>query len=242
MQIIKNILYLSILLLTSCSPKLQIHSIKQNSIEVKSEPDSNILSIISPYQIGIDSVMNEILCINNTVMKKGRPESLLGNFVADLCLNQISNQADICVLNMGGLRTVLPIGEITKGKIYELMPFENELVILELEIKSFIELLDHITMKNEPFSGIEIIKSHKGYHINNINDDVETYFKINKKQYIKVLTTDYLANIGEKMSFFQNKEQIKVGIKLRDAIINYCMKQDTIAVKIDNRIKIIENE
>ena len=43
------------------------------------------------------------------------------------------------------------------------------------------------------------------------------------------------------MSFFKNKEQIKVGIKLRDAIIDYCSKTDTIAVSLDRRIQIIEN-
>ena len=59
------------------------------------------------------------------------PESLLGNFVTDLCLRQYSNIADICVMNNGGLRSNLTKGEITRGDIYTLMPFENELVILE---------------------------------------------------------------------------------------------------------------
>jgi len=44
------------------------------------------------------------------------------------------------------------------------------------------------------------------------------------------------------MSFFQGKEQIKVGIKLRDAIIDYCTKTDTISAQLDDRINIINNE
>ena len=43
------------------------------------------------------------------------------------------------------------------------------------------------------------------------------------------------------MSFFQNKEQENAGIKIRDAIIDYCSKTDTIAVSLDGRIQIIEN-
>ncbi len=43
------------------------------------------------------------------------------------------------------------------------------------------------------------------------------------------------------MSFFKDKEQIIVGIKLRDAIIDYCSKTDTIAISIDGRIQIIED-
>ena len=38
------------------------------------------------------------------------------------------------------------------------------------------------------------------------------------------------------MSFFEGKSQHKVGIKLRDAIIDYCSKVDTIDISIDNRL------
>ena len=55
---------------------------------------------------------------------------------------------------------------------------------------------------------------------------------------IKILTSDYLA---DKKEFFKTKEQIKIGIKLRDAIINYCKNNDTIFSKVDDRIKIIDN-
>ena len=63
----------------------------------------------------------------------------------------------------------------------------------------------------------------------------------NKGEKIQILTSDYLANGGGKMKFFKDKEQIKVGIKLRDAIIDYCTKTDTINVQLDGRIQIIED-
>ena len=44
------------------------------------------------------------------------------------------------------------------------------------------------------------------------------------------------------MYFFQGKTQHKVGMKLRDAILDYCIKTDTIDVKLDNRIRMLENE
>ena len=71
------------------------------------------------------------------------------------------------------------------------------------------------------------------YQINN-----EVNFKKGDK--VRVLTSDYLANGGDKMYFFKDKEQKKVGIKLRDAIINYCISNDTISSKLDNRITIVE--
>ena len=44
------------------------------------------------------------------------------------------------------------------------------------------------------------------------------------------------------MWFFKDKEQNKVGIKLRDAIIDHCSKSDTISSKLDNRLILTKNE
>ena len=131
-------------LLTACSVQYNLQSHIETSFDVSAESDSASLSIIAPYKAGIDSVMNEVLCISEIDMTKGKPESLLGNFVTDLCLQQYSDIADICVMNNGGLRSSLTKGKITRGDIYTLMPFENKLVILELDKKSYLELLQYI--------------------------------------------------------------------------------------------------
>ncbi|MBT5699560.1 MAG: 5'-nucleotidase C-terminal domain-containing protein, partial [Flavobacteriales bacterium] len=157
MKLRLHIIYIVAILLSACSTQLVIKS-KQNSIvSVSASPDSLITSIIEPYKIGIDSVMNEVLCVSEIEMTKGRPESLLGNFVTDLCLDQYSYLADICIMNNGGLRSTLPQGEITRGKIYELMPFENELVILELNTLELFDLIEYIFVREgEPFSGLSV--------------------------------------------------------------------------------------
>ena len=61
----------------------------------------------------------------------------------------------------------------------------------------------------------------------------------NKGETIKVLTSDYLANGGDKMWFFKDKIQTKVEIKLRDAIINYCKSHKVISSKLDWRIRLV---
>ncbi|MDG2263613.1 MAG: hypothetical protein P8L19_01015, partial [Flavobacteriales bacterium] len=80
-----------------------------------------------------------------------------------------------------------------------------------------------------------------GYDIEEVSG-MEDFFDFNKGDKIRVLTSDYLANGGDKMWFFKDKEQIKVGIKLRDAIIDHCSKSDTISSKLDNRLIFTENE
>ena len=228
------LIYLVAFLLASCSVQYNLQSHSESIYDVKAENDSTITAMIAPYKIGIDSVMNKVLCVSNIEMTKGKPESLLGNFICDLCLQQYSNMADICVMNNGGLRSTLPQGEVTKRMIFELMPFENELVVLELNKTDFIGLLKHITSSGgEPFSGINISMTNKGELI-----DYSAPFDFDKEEKVSIITSDYLAN---KLLFFKDKKQQKVGIKLRDAIIDYCSKTDTITVSLDGRIQIIEN-
>ena len=229
-------IYIVGLLLVACSPTYTLQSYNDEVIGIQAGVDSTILAIITPYQVRIEDQMNEVLTYTKNDLEKGKPQSTIGNFVTDLCLNYAD--AHICVMNNGGLRTTISKGEITRGKLYELMPFENELVVLELNKDDYIGLLNYIGSRGgEPFSGITIA-------INKDGKILSYSWPVNfeKGEKVRVLTSDYLANGGDEMSFFHEKEQQKVGLKLRDAIIDYCSKTDTIDVQLDNRIKILENE
>ena len=229
-------IYIVGLLLVACSPTYTLQSYNDEVIGIQAGVDSTILAIINPYQVKIEDQMNEVLTYTKNDLEKGKPQSTIGNFVTDLCLNYAD--AHICVMNNGGLRTTISKGEITRGKLYELMPFENELVVLELNKDDYIGLINYIGSRGgEPFSGITIA-------INKDGKILSYSWPVNfeKGGKVRVLTSDYLANGGDEMSFFHGKEQQKVGLKLRDAIIDYCSKTDTIDVQLDNRIKILENE
>lgn len=229
-------IYIVGLLLVACSPTYTLQSYNDEVIGIQAGVDSTILAIIKPYQVKIEDQMNEVLTYTKNDLEKGKPQSTIGNFVTDLCLNYAD--AHICVMNNGGLRTTISKGEITRGKLYELMPFENELVVLELNKDDYIGLLNYIGSRGgEPFSGITIAINKDGKILSN-----SWPVNFEKGEKVRVLTSDYLANGGDEMSFFHEKEQQKVGLKLRDAIIDYCSKTDTIDVQLDNRIKILENE
>ena len=236
MKLKKYTIYILVLLLFSCTATYNLQSSDSETIEIKANADSSVLAMISPYQKGIEAEMNEVLTFSKISLTKKGAESLLGNFVTDLCLNYAD--AHMCVMNNGGLRTTIDKGPIDRGKLYELMPFDNELVVLELNKEDYLELLDYICKRDgEPFSGINITMDKEG---NVINNSWPVNFENNEK--VKVITSDYLANGGDKMSFFQNKEQYKIGLKLRDAIIDHCTKTDTIMAILDGRLKIIDNE
>ena len=144
----KKILYLfgiSIIFFLSCDVDYLVsdQSISQVIIDEGLSEDSASNAIIYPYKAELSKTINEVICQSAIEMSKERPEGLLGNFVADLIL-EIGHEMylppdkrniDFCYLNHGGLRASLPKGDISRQRVFELMPFENELVVVTLSKK-----------------------------------------------------------------------------------------------------------
>ncbi len=214
----------------SCTPHPHISSVQSTTIELNRNADdhvdSNIVRTIAPYKNVVDKEMSEVLVQSKKALSKAEPEGELGNLVADIILDRANNKyhpsdnipIDICVLNNGGLRVSLPQGTISKGNIFELMPFENEMVVVTLSGEKMRTLANFIAAKNGmPVSGLKMgIKDKEATHImiNGIAlDPAGTY---------KVVTSDYLAGGGDKMDFFKDASKTEaLNYKLRDALIDY---------------------
>ena len=233
----------------SCNRHEVISKVETNVIKVDTvnviKDDSLALATIWPYKSKMQADMDQVLAYSETAFTKAFPEGLLNNFVTDLSLieaNKYYKSTDgtlpeICVMNSGGLRAALPKGVITKGKVFELMPFNNELVVLTLTGEKTKQMFDFIAKKGGiPVAGIKM----------GIKDTIATNLSVSgkpfdiKKNY-KVVTSDYLANGGDKMTFFNdplNKESL--GIKIRDAIIEYMTEENkngrTLKSQLDKRI------
>ena len=214
----------------SCQSEYKIEPSFNSYIDVSVPPDSITLKIINPYKKSVDSVMNEVLCFNKTKMEKGKPESLLGNFVADLCIYETNSydMIDFCLLNNGGLRFPLHYGDITRGDIYKLMPFDNKMVIVKIFKEDILEIFNYFEKKGgQPISKLRVeIENNKV-----VNHNLELM-----KDTFHVLTSDYLANGGDNMTFFVDKEVENLNVMLRDLIIEHCKSKDTITSTLDQRI------
>ena len=193
--------------------------------------------------------MNVVLAFSEQALEKGQPEGLLGDFAADACL-QVANQyyyptdgkkIDFIFLNNGGLRNSLPKGNITKGNVFELMPFENELVVLKINGTLVKKIFNFIASKDgAPVAGARFsIKDKEAVNIfinSEVFDSTKTY---------KAITSDYLANGGDQLFFLANvKERESINLKVRDAIIQYLKQkskaEEHIVVKKDQRISHVE--
>jgi 2',3'-cyclic-nucleotide 2'-phosphodiesterase (5'-nucleotidase family) len=239
-------LLFSLLLSLSCH-HTEVTSIDVQTVEMNPQSnlhDSATAAILAPFKDSLDKIMNEVLVVSDTAMPKERDktETLLGNFVADVCLAKTNEnikdkkfyQANICLFNTGGLRSSLPKGNVTRGNIYELMPFDNELVVITITKENAMKLFRYIAMTGgQPAAGFQLeIKPDKTPGKITINgmpfDSITSY---------RVVTSDYLANGGDKMDFFKNPiESYHTGLKIRDALIEHCIAENKKGKKIGGRL------
>jgi 2',3'-cyclic-nucleotide 2'-phosphodiesterase/3'-nucleotidase len=105
------------------------------------KPDADMQARVDRWNSGVGAVAAEPLGRNARLLTRTRGgESTVGNLVADAMREAAG--CDIAFQNSGGLRADLPEGEVTRGAVYELMPFDNTLVTMELtgaEVKRALE-------------------------------------------------------------------------------------------------------
>lgn len=199
-----------------------------------------------PYREKIDFNLNLILSeAPETIDKIGEWQTPMGNFLADLTFEKASKlfqqkegkAIDICLLNTGGIRSVISKGAITARNAFEIMPFENSCVVIGFNASQIIEVINFIIVdkKPHPLSGLSftIDKNNKAQNIL-VNGSSLQYDKL-----YYVVTSDYLANGGDNMVFFKNGiEKYDLEYKLRNLIIDYFKETKIITFNKDIRITI----
>lgn len=234
--------------ITACSHSWVVQRAegKQIPITENESADKQIEAFILPYRDTLSRQLNTVLAYSPQTLEKtqGSWQTPIGNLMAEACLIAADSvllireqhRVDMCLLNFGGIRSIIPKGNITTRTAFELMPFENNLVVTQLDGKALTELLDYFMKekKAHPLAGIRFkIKGnqYEDVYVNNkrLNPD-DTYF---------VATSDYLATGGDNMIFFSKAKQVfDLNYKIRDVLINYFKKIDTLAVKENNCIQV----
>src|SRR5690606_31538462 len=126
------------------------------------EDDASLIQLYAPYRSQLDAEMSQVIGYSDVDLTKPADavETLLGNFFADALLaegRKLDPDAEFSFGTKGGLRIELPRGEITIGNLFELMPFENELVLLELSGDRVQQLAEFIAATDgQPVSGLRM--------------------------------------------------------------------------------------
>ena len=241
-----RILFIGILLfITSCSSNYNYDNLDYYAIDIIGPEDSTLTDIINIYKDSIDLKLDNVIGFSKGLYTKDdysntKFNSSLGNLIADIIYKQadsvfyksFGNNIDFVLQNHGGIRSSLLEGEIKLTDAYKILPFENEIVVLEISKEVFDEMV--LFLSNEkfphPISGF------------NIMDDkalIDREKSLNDKFYLA--TNDYLLSGGDNMFFLERNSRVfNLGYSLRDAFIDYTINEEDLESKVDNRF--IRNE
>jgi len=214
------------------------------SVEVEKQ-DESVNQFIEPYKKQLDAEMNSVIGTCPIELIEADYQSPLGNFIIDLILYQsektFSKKIDMAVVTNGGLRTPMPKGDVTIGNIFELMPFNNEIVILELKGEAVLKMMKYGAERgNAVFAGVT-------YKVKNgqAEDIIISGKPLEYENVYTLALSDYLAGGGDKMTFLtESVKTHQLGILFRDAIINHIKELTAdgkeIVGKLDDRVIIVE--
>jgi 2',3'-cyclic-nucleotide 2'-phosphodiesterase (5'-nucleotidase family) len=237
-----------VFLLVSCQrtwqPAAQLRPEARVPVNASVAADVATEAAIVPYRQQVEQRMKEVIGQAPVELKADVIESSLGNFVADLQRSQaaalLGRPIDMGLMTRGGLRYIIPQGNITVGDVFELMPFENELLVLTLSGATVEKLFQFGASKKI------LALSNASFTIQN---DQPGNIMIGGKPFDKQQTytlaiSDYLANGGDNLFFL--KEAIKTekaGILLRDAIIKHIQQLTAqgkpVEARVEGRVKVL---
>ena len=241
------VLLLTFIAVISCAEKkYAVTKIEGKEIGItdKNSEVAEIENFIKPYRDKIDADLNTVLSnAPETIDKSGEWQTPMGNFLADITFEKSNKvfqlrekkSVDICLLNHGGIRTIIPKGDVTARNAFEIMPFENTVVVVVLKGEQVLDIVNYIITekKPHPLKGMTftIDKDNKPKNILVNNSPLD----LDKIYY--VVTSDYLSYGNDNMLFFKKGiQKYNLDYKLRNIIIDYFKENKTIVANKDIRI------
>ena len=124
---------------------------------LKTPVNQNVSALIKEIKTENDKIFGQVIAHNDRQFPGDMQyfrhnESELGNLIADALRERV--QSDIAIMNGGGIRTNLPVGDVTRGDIIAMFPFGNVLKKVEIPGKTVREMLEHsVSAYPEPVGG-----------------------------------------------------------------------------------------
>jgi len=201
------------LMATSCASHYQLTNVQRTRILVDHRYDGirneKVDAMMRPYKHEVDSLMSPVVGRVKHDMAVSRPESTLSNLLSDILIwggKAFHETPDFAVYNMGGIRAALVKGDVTKGDVVDVAPFENKLCFLTLTGEQVLELFKQIaSVGGEGVShGVELRITKDGQ----LKSALVHGKPIDPQRLYRIATLDYLAQGNDKLVAFRKKTQV----------------------------------
>lgn len=232
-------------LFSSCQrqPK-HVIAVTTEAIEVNAAADERqstaYLEQLAPVKAEMEREMSVQLGYAPERLWLGAPECPMLNWASDALWEAAKSvypgHVDIAIVNMGGMRCEWPAGPVTRRNVFELMPFDNRLVVLTLKGSDVLALCESFARYGgQGVAGmrVKIIDGRVG--------EVKIGGKaLNTKASYTVATSDYLAGGTDHMEALTKfTDYWNSDLLIRDLYMSAVRKQDTIRAAVDGRMTIL---
>ncbi len=244
------VIIITILGFLSCQNDEKPHLTKIQGSEIAIDASlpgaAGIDAYIAPYRDHVNKVLDSALAYAPANLSKtdGQYSSSLGNLLADIILKEANpifkgrtgQDIDFVLMNHGGMRSDISTGNVNARTAYQVMPFENNIVVAKLPGKAILEMVRYLIKSGRPhlLSGIEIeVDKNDSLRSIKINNRL-----FNSNRTYNVATSNYLVGGGDHMDFFrEGLETTDTDYLIRNAIIDYFKKVDTLQFDVKDRFK-----
>jgi 2',3'-cyclic-nucleotide 2'-phosphodiesterase (5'-nucleotidase family) len=199
--------------------------------------DPNVARIVDKYEAQVKTEFSKVIGTAAADLTRGSSrESTLGDIVTDAMRD--ASGAQIAFQNGGGIRADIPKGPITLEAVFTALPFDDDLVSMDLTGEQIWELLENSVLSENMLqvSGIQIV-----YDLSKPAGAKVTSVEVAGKPMeaqatYRVVTNDFLAAGGSKFNIFKRGRNISAGPPQRDTVAHYIRKNSPINVQVMNRI------
>ena len=231
----------ALFLLPACNKQVKVVSVATEALPVDASSDAIqdtvYLKQLAPIKADLEQQLNVQIGYAPERLWVGDPECPMLNWATDALWEAAKKvypeKVDIAIVNMGGMRCEWPAGPITKEKVFELMPFDNELVVLTLKGEDVISLCESFAKYGgQGVAGMRVTV------IDGNLADVQVGGKaVDPKALYTVATSDYLSGGTDHMeALTRYVEYWKSDLKIRDLYMEAVQTQDTLRAAVDGRM------
>ena len=212
--------------------------------------DARVAALVEGYDVQVRKLRESRIGETAVDLKKGGADDLLANLAADSLRSGAGGglKADFAFQNSGGLRIQeIPAGTITFGQIFDLVPFDNEQVVLTLsarDVRDALEAVLHAGKGQLRVSGLRYLidwntfsaarkDAPAGALVTKVFDESGNVLcetrsctasaceSVCSEAKYKVAVADFLANGGDGLEMLKGKPKIEGGVLTRDMLVSY---------------------
>lgn len=232
-----------------CTPATTQPRARLLTIDASVPADPDVEKLIAPYSAKVRELSKVIGQLEGGLTKKGVGAGTLGNFVSDGMRAQakakLGKSVVLAIMNGGGLRkNEIAPGELRASDIFELLPFENALVTLDVTGATLAKILEVVTKDAQSGARIHFKYNDRDrpeFISGKLVDENGNEQEIDPNKMYTIVTIDYLVRLksGAYAILQEAKSSAPLNITLRDAVMDY-VKSETAAGRpvrpaVDNR-------